>query len=82
MRDQRTEREIVDALSSDIDQLEAMLILAHGDPEGAFDSMRADLRTKYLWACSDKMTSIREAWIALLDDRRRERAVKAEGGAA
>jgi hypothetical protein len=81
MRDPRTEREI-DALSSDIDQLEAMFILAHGDPEGAFDSMRADLRAKYLWACSDKMTAIREAWIALLDDRSRQRAVRAKGGAA
>jgi hypothetical protein len=79
----RKETELIDTISAGIHQLEAMLVITYGDPEGAFHSMSADLRDRYLWACHEKIAGVRQAWIELLDERLRKRdLLKSKGGAA
>jgi hypothetical protein len=76
----RTELALIDEISADIHQLEALPSLTYyGDPGGAFQTMNADLRDRYLWACHDRARAARDAWLRLMDERLRQR--KAKGGA-
>lgn len=80
----RNERELFDAITAGVHQLEAMLVITYGDPDGQFHRMNDDLRDRYLWACADKIAAVREALDELTDDRLRKRGLlpKAKGGAA
>lgn len=62
------ELDLHNTISAGIDQLEAMLVITYGDPEGQFHQMSAELRDRYLWACYDKIAAVRKAWNELTDE--------------
>lgn len=78
------ELDLHDTIGAGLDQLEAMLVITYGDPDGTFHTMNAELRDRYLWACYDKIAAVRKAWNELTDEGLRKRGLlpKAKGGAA